>query len=170
MATASSVLGLGPATSDPMPSDQLKFGIPTASQEAGGKRLRTGWVWIPLSFIFLLLGVVLGFQVALSVRSHVPAGFRQDPYALNLSISPAGDSLHVRWDRASPAVAAATRGWLIIKDGGAQKTVDLDAAQLQNGSVIYRRASGDVQFRLEVLTGNRVTVNESLAYKANRTN
>ena len=27
---------------------------------------RTGWFWIPLSFIFLLLGVVMGFQIALT--------------------------------------------------------------------------------------------------------
>lgn len=168
MATATNILGIGSEVSEPMPTDELKYGIPTATQEQDGRRLRSGWVWIPLSFIFLLLGVVLGFQVALSVRSHMPAGFRQDPYALNLSISPAGDSLHVRWDRTSPAIVAATRGWLIIKDGGGQKTVDLDVAQLQNGSVIYRRASGDIQFRLEVLAGNRVTVGESLDYNTNR--
>jgi hypothetical protein len=167
MATASSVLGLGQEKPEPMPSDDLKFGLPTSRQDdASGKRIRTGWVWIPLSFIFLLLGVVLGFQVALSVRSHIPAGFRQDPYALNLSISPAGDSLHVRWDRNAPAVQAATRGWLIIQDGGAQKTVDLDATQLQSGSVIYRRASASVRFRLEVLAGGRVTVGESLDFRS----
>lgn len=167
MATATSVLGIGPDKAEPMPSDELKFGLPTSKiDESSGKRLRSGWVWIPLSFIFLLLGVVLGFQVALSVRSHVPAGFRQDPYALNLSISPAGDSLHIRWDRNSPAVQAATRGWLSIQDGAGQKTVDLDVTQLQNGSVIYRRASSSVRFRLEVLAGGRVTVGESLDFRS----
>lgn len=167
MATATSVLGIGPDKAEPMPSDELKFGLPTTKiDESSGKRLRSGWVWIPLSFIFLLLGVVLGFQVALSVRSHVPSGFRQDPYALNLSISPAGDSLHVRWDRNSPAVQAATRGWLTIQDGGGQKTVDLDVTQLQNGSVIYRRASAEVRFRLEVLANGRVSVGESLDFRS----
>ena len=34
-------------------------------------RLRGGWVWIPLSFVFLLVGTILGFQVALSVRGKV---------------------------------------------------------------------------------------------------
>lgn len=167
MATATSVLGIGPDKAEPMPSDELKFGLPTTKiDESSGKRLRSGWVWIPLSFIFLLLGVVLGFQVALSVRSHVPSGFRQDPYALHLSISPAGDSLHVRWDRNSPAVQSATRGWLTIQDGGGQKTVDLDVTQLQNGSVIYRRASAEVRFRLEVLANGRVTVGESLDFRS----
>lgn len=167
MATATSVLGIGPDKAEPMPSDELKFGLPTTKiDESSGKKLRSGWVWIPLSFIFLLLGVVLGFQVALSVRSHVPSGFRQDPYALNLSISPAGDSLHVRWDRNSPAVQAATRGWLTIQDGGGQKTVDLDVTQLQNGSVIYRRASAEVRFRLEVLANGRVSVGESLDFRS----
>jgi len=167
MATATSVLGIGPDKAEPMPSDELKFGLPTTKiDEPSGKKLRSGWVWIPLSFIFLLLGVVLGFQVALSVRSQVPAGFRQDPYALHLSISPAGDSLHVRWDRNSPAVQSATRGWLTIQDGGGQKTVDLDVTQLQNGSVIYRRASAEVRFRLEVLANGRVTVGESLDFRS----
>lgn len=167
MATATGVLGIGPDKAEPMPSDELRFGLPTSKiDESSGKRLRSGWVWIPLSFIFLLLGVVLGFQVALSVRSHAPGGFRQDPYALNLSISPAGDSLHIRWDRNSPAVQAATRGWLSIQDGNGQKTVDLDVTQLQNGSVIYRRASSSVRFRLEVLAGGRVTVGESLDFRS----
>ncbi|MBK5292211.1 MAG: hypothetical protein JJE04_11100 [Acidobacteriia bacterium] len=144
----------------------------TAVEEAtarrpSGKKMKSGWIWIPLSFIFLLLGVILGFQIALSVNVKLPAGLRQDPYTLSLSVTPAGDSVHVRWDRSSPAIRSSTGGSLLISDGGNEKTVALDAGQLRNGSVIYRRMSGDLRFRLEVFARDRVSVSESLNYRLN---
>ncbi len=131
-----------------------------------GRKARGGWVWIPLSFIFLLLGTVLGFQVALSVRSQIPHALREDPYVLNLSVTPAGESLHVRWDRHAPAIQGALRGALIITEGGQQKTVPLQIAELQNGSVIYRRASSEVRFRLDVVEREQNIVSETLQFNA----
>jgi len=128
---------------------------------------RNGWIWIPLSFIFLLLGVILGVQVALSVSSKLPVSLRPpDPYTMHLTASPSGDSVHVRWDRGAPAIQDAPRGVLHIQDGASQQRVDLDALQLQNGSVIYRRATTEVTFRLEVMTRDRVTVTETAEFKA----
>jgi hypothetical protein len=123
-------------------------------------------VWIPLSFIFLLLGTVLGFQVALSVRSEIEPGPGQDPYALQLSATPTEDSVHVRWDRSAPVLREAQRGTLVITEGDQRKEVDLDLANLRNGSVIYRRASDDVDFRLEVSVGPRVSVSETVRFQA----
>lgn len=45
-------------------------------------KYRSGWIWIPLSFIFLLLGVVLGFQIALSYKSQKAPDAATDPYLL----------------------------------------------------------------------------------------
>jgi len=145
---------------------------PSAAGEAtqpqapsAGKRNRTGWIWIPLSFIFLLLGVILGFNVALNVGNPLASAMSADPFSLHLTVSPSGDNVHVRWDRTSPAIKASPQGSLIIRDGNNEKVVNLDAAQLQNGSVIYRRATGDLSFRLEVLARDRVRVSESLDYR-----
>lgn len=131
------------------------------------KRNRTGWVWIPLSFIFLLLGVVLGFQVALSVGSRLPSNLRPpDPFAMSLVASPSGNSVHVRWDRNAPAIQNSSRGVLHIQDGTSEQKVELDALQLLNGSVIYRRAAQNVKFRLEVFTSDKATLSETVDFTA----
>ena len=127
-------------------------------------KAKGGWVWIPLSFIFLLLGTVLGFQVALSVRSQISSGPHEDPYALNLSATPSGDSVHLRWDRDAPAVRKAERGILYIEENDTQKTVSLDFGHLRHGSVIYRSASGDVRFRLEVFVKDKASLAETLQF------
>ncbi|MBN8729106.1 MAG: hypothetical protein J0L64_01095 [Acidobacteria bacterium] len=139
-----------------------------AAEETGQKkRKRSGWVWIPLSFIFLLLGVVLGFQVALSVGSKLPSGLRPpDPFTMNLQANQSGTSVHVRWDRSAPAIQNAPRGVLHIQDGAAEQRVDLDSLQLLNGSVIYRRAAENVKFRLEVFTSGKSSLSETVEFKA----
>ena len=124
-------------------------------------KARGGWVWVPLSFIFLLLGVLLGFQAALTMRPQTASG-GADPFNLSLTVSKEGEDLNVRWDRQSPAIRAARRGVLIIVDGTYNKTVELDANQLQTGSVVYRYNSGDVRFRLEVYPRDRDVLIESL--------
>ena len=153
----------------PTPSaleDQVPFGIPGARRDpATGKRFKTGWVWLPLSFVFLLLGVVLGFQVAVSLRgSGVRAG--QDPFALGLTVAAAGEGVDVRWDRSALAIQGAARGALTITDAGMVRVVELDAPQLQMGSVSYRRAFSDVQFKLEVFARERTSVSESASFRA----
>ncbi len=156
-------------TSFPAPSiasEELQLGLPTSKIDVKtGAKVRSGWVWIPLSFIFLLLGTILGFQVALSVRNQLPASIRPDPYSLHMTVTPTNDSLHVRWDRDAAPIHSQAKGALVISDGGAQKVVQLDGDQLRNGSVVYRRASNDVRFRLEVFTADRVMVSETMDFR-----
>jgi len=128
--------------------------------------LRGNWVWLPLSFIFLLVGTILGFQVALSVRSELGKGSREDPYALRLTATASAGSVHLEWDRQAPAVRQAQRGVLWIRDGQTEKTVPLDLGHLRYGSVIYRKQSDRVEFRLDVFLRDRQAVSESLEYPA----
>ncbi len=162
------------SSSPPKGLPELSAAAPPPRETESGKRsvvpqrslrLRGGWVWVPLSFIFLLLGTILGFQVALSVRSQINRMPSQDPYALHLSAVPSAGSVHLRWDRNSPAIRKAQRGVLVISENGKQKSVDLDAGHLQNGSVIYRRVSDDVKFRLEVFTDDNVSVGETVEFQ-----
>lgn len=147
-------------------SDQLTLGLPTSKIDpTTGKKVRSGWVWIPLSLIFLVLGTLLGFQVAISLKNQLPVGIRPDPYSLHMTVTPMGDNLHVRWDRDAGPLHSQAKGALVITDGGAQKIVQLDADQLRNGSVMYRRASNDVRFRLEVQTADRVVVAETMEFR-----
>lgn len=158
--------GSSAAAATSLAPDELQLGLPTSKTDPKtGAKIRSGWVWIPLSFIFLLLGTILGIQVALSMRNQLPAGIRPDPYSLHMTVTPVGDSLHVRWDRDAGPIHDQAKGSLIISDAGAQKVVQLDADQLRNGSVVYRRASNEVRFRLEVQTGDRTLVAETMEFK-----
>ena len=124
---------------------------------------RRGWIWLPISFIFLLLGVLLGFQASLTLRPQASAG--SDPFNLQLNVSREGDNLDVRWDRQALAIRTASRGVLVIVDGSYRKTVDLDPDQLQTGSVVYRHNSSEVRFRLEVYPRDKDMIVESIEWK-----
>jgi len=127
-------------------------------------RKRNVWVWAPLSFIFLLLGVLLGFQAALSMRPPLPPG-SNDPYNLNLSVTRNGNNLQVKWDRQSLAVRTAQRGLLTIEDGKFSKPVPLSPADLQSGSVVYPPSTDRVTLRLDVMVSGRDTVSETLEWR-----
>lgn len=123
-------------------------------------------VWIPLSFIFLLVGVLLGFQAALSLnpRGRAPSG--RDPLVLGLTIEKSGEGLHVRWDRQAPAIERATAGALTITDGTFNRLIQIDRHQLRNGSVIYRNLSNRVIFRLEVFSRERTSLVETAIFES----
>jgi hypothetical protein len=151
------------------PAEETQY----AAEEAGGAasevlsmpRVRKTNVWIPLSFIFLLLGTLVGFQAAITYRPAKAAGVLADPYSLSLSVGRSGDYLHVRWDRHAQAVRTAQRGVLTIEEGTYDKKVDLDVLQLQNPTVYYRNMSDAVKFRLEVYTKERVAVAETIEWR-----
>ena len=123
-------------------------------------------VWIPLSFIFLLVGVLLGFQAALSLYpgGKTPSG--RDPLVLGLTTEKSGDGLHVKWDRRAPAIERATGGALTITDGTFNRLIQIDQHQLQNGSVIYRNLSNRVIFRLEVFSHERTSLVETAIFES----
>ena len=127
-------------------------------------RARSGWVWIPLSFVFLLLGVVLGFQAALTIGGKSPSGGTLD-YSLGLTVTKDGTNLSVKWNREAPAIRAAQKGTLEIEEGGRTKPVDLDPAQLSNGSILLENSSSTVHFRLIVYPQSRVSVTQTLEWK-----
>lgn len=170
-APAAGAEGVSMAAGNTGTSDQVRWGIPVAAAEprtegGSGRRARSGRVWIPLSFIFVLFGVLLGILVAPNLRPGAPRAMQSDAFTMRLTAArSSGESVHVRWDRNAPAIQASSRGVLHISDGGNEKVVELDVLQLQNGSVVYRRATGYVQFRLEVFAGERVTVSESVEYR-----
>lgn len=126
-------------------------------------RARTGWVWIPLSFVFLLLGMALGLLISLSVGPK-PNGGAGD-YSLGLTVTKEGANLSVKWNRDAAAIKVAQKGVLEIDDGGYTKPVDLDAAQLRNGSILFTNSSGTVRFRLIVYPQARVSVIETMEWK-----
>jgi hypothetical protein len=129
------------------------------------KGVRGGWVWIPLSFIFMLLGVVVGFQIALSMRPKQPVNPWMEAWDMTLAVKKTGEELTVTWDPLAPAVRNANRGALIIQSRTETQTIDLKGSQLQGGSVIYKGVPERVLFRLEVYPRERVVVSEIAEFK-----
>ena len=125
---------------------------------------RGGWIWVPLSFIFLLLGVLLGFQAAQSMRPQLPLGSNA-PYNLNLSVTKSGNNLQVKWNRQALAVRTAQKGLLTIADGAYNKPVPLNSFDLQSGSVVYPPYSNHVTFRLDVIVNARDTLTETVDWQ-----
>jgi hypothetical protein len=123
---------------------------------------KRGWVWVPLSFLFLAIGLALGYQTALTFAPELREREGARAFALNVTAGRNGDSLTVRWDRESPAVRAAQRGVLEIADGSMTKSVNLDPAQLKEGTVVYQNTADTVHFRLLIYLADRLTVAESV--------
>jgi hypothetical protein len=111
-------------------------------------RLRSS-IWIPLSFVFLLFGVALGFMIALA-RPPSGSSVGAADFSLGLSVAKEDDDLRVKWDPQSPAVRAAQRGSLEIQESGLSKVVDLDTANLQSGKITVQKQTDSVHFRLTV--------------------
>ncbi|HMD50145.1 MAG TPA: hypothetical protein VKG79_13645, partial [Bryobacteraceae bacterium] len=142
------------------------LGIDSADAEYPSEtkaKSRNGWVWVPLSFIFLLLGVLLGFQAALSMRPQLPAG-SNEPYNLSVVVTQNGGNLQIKWDRQALAIRTAQKGLLTIEDGTYSKPVPLTASELQSGSVVYPPQSKQVRFRLDVSVSARDVVSETVEW------
>jgi hypothetical protein len=125
---------------------------------------RPAWVWLPLSFVFLVLGVALGLLVGLTLGPRTSSSTAD--YSLGLSVIKDGDNLSVKWNRDAPAVKAADKGLLEIQDGAFAKPYDLDAAQLRNASILFTPSSKSVRFRLTVYPSPGVTVVQVVEWRS----
>ena len=127
-------------------------------------KFRSGGIWVPLSILFLVAGVLLGFQLAMTIGPRPLS--RSDPYKLSLSATPSGNDLELKWDRQAPLVRRAQKGILSIEDGAYRKSIDLDPERLQGSSeVVYRHASNQVRIRLEVFLKDSGSVAETVDWK-----
>lgn len=149
-------------TTEPVHASEPTAGVPPLPD--GKSKLRSGLIWFPVSIVFLLVGVLMGFQAALRVGPQTFVGF--DPYRLALTVTPSGSDLDVKWDRESPVIRQAVKGILTIEDGNYRKPIELDADRLQGGSeLLYRHYSNDVRFRLEVFLKDSSSVAEAVEWK-----
>ncbi|MGA3026284.1 MAG: hypothetical protein ABSF98_16090 [Bryobacteraceae bacterium] len=130
---------------------------PTPAAPPITRKRRVHWTWVPLSSIFLAVGILLGIQATLSMR-----GVSSDPYDLKLSLSKAANTLTLSWDRHAPAIRAARRGTVSIEDGEVKTTRDLEASELRTGSIVYAPATTSVHFRLQVFPRERDSITETI--------
>lgn len=120
------------------------------------------WVWAPLCFVFLVLGILIGVGVTLTMSRTHSAAPNADPYRLDLGVSRFGESCHLAWNPESPALRQARGGELLIEEGGVSKTQQLSPNDLSRGGIIYRGAAAPVRFRLTVFLRDRAEFSESV--------
>jgi hypothetical protein len=124
-----------------------------------GPKSRTG-IWLVACFVFLLLGVLLGYE---AMRITAPQRGASD-FALSLAAERTGENLTVRWNPSARAVISASNGVLEIDDGSDTKRVELDRPTLSNGSMVYHNVSDKVRFRLIVFLNSGLSVTEALEW------
>lgn len=114
--------------------------------------VRRLWVIAALAALLLLAAAAVGLFLmrGMPVRQAAPST-RVAVSPLALTADRSGTDYHVTWDRNAPAVLFASRGLLTITDSGSVRVIDLDLAQLKNGSLLYTPVSGDVLIQLEVI-------------------
>ena len=112
-------------------------------------RRASPWISVAGALLCLVIGIAAGFFGRPFLPLDTETG--RDPFGVLLSAKPSEDNLTIRWDRDAPAIRYAQSGTLQIIDGPLTKTVELSAAELQNGTVIFHTTSDRVSIRLEVL-------------------
>jgi hypothetical protein len=120
---------------------------------------------LPLAFVFLMLGVLLGFQAALQLQPPPPAASVDEAVRLGLNVSQHGDNLQLNWNRDAPVVRGSQGAVLVIWDGASQQSTNLDSITLRSGNVVYRRITRGGRFRLEVFLPGGSTVSETAEWR-----
>lgn len=137
----------------------FSYGRKKARQSRGG----SAWVgWLGVALGCMLLGALIGFQMAAIPTEPRIQAVDASAFALGLTATRKEENLHIQWNRQSPAIRLAQRGKLDIQDGKNRKSVELDAPSLQNGSVIYPPLSPAGTVRLEVTVQGASSVVQSL--------
>ena len=136
-------LGNAPA---PEPVSVATNGRQAVSWQTAVEKMSRWW-WIPMAGGLLMAWALGGPHPAPKPAAIAPTHSQSE---LALSVGKNGRSLKLSWNRHAPAVQQATSAVLWINDGGRQTKVNLAAAEVGSGSVVYWPTTDDVGFRLEI--------------------
>ncbi len=141
---------------EPEPAPLSSIG---AAAPRSGKML---WVTLGAAASLVLL-VGFFFTSGMLHRRGTMPGAAQDASPLSLRVDRNGADIVLTWNRDSDAIKAASRAVLSISDGAQHENVEMDLAQLKNGSIVYSPVTSDVVFRMEVSgTDQTKTLSESV--------
>ena len=105
--------------------------------------------------LFVVLFVYPGF-VGKSSKPATTAAVDTSP--LQLRVERTAGELLLTWNRDSDAIRTATKAVLTINDGDQHENVEMDLAQLRNGSIVYSPSGADISFKMEVSGKNQSKV------------
>jgi TonB family protein len=121
-----------------------------------GFRLPWKWQWVAGAVVALAILALTLYQ--LRQRFQEPSGVRPAVSVvegdLQLKADRSGADWRVSWNTDALAAMNATKGWLLITDGGVTKTVELDSADLHSGTILYSPLTDDLVFRMSVTAGS----------------
>lgn len=169
-AVAQAVAQAVPSTEQPPPPPLASAAgaSPVAPGTTAAKSSFWGYVlaWLIYTAAVLVCGGVAGYRYAqfevLEKKTASPA----PPGPLGLSVSRSGEALQVRWDPASPLLDLARSARLLIREGAASQTIDLNLNHLRQGVVLYRHIAPEVQFRFELTTSDGRELSESVIWQS----
>ncbi|HYP14028.1 MAG TPA: hypothetical protein VEQ63_08900, partial [Bryobacteraceae bacterium] len=156
-----------PPPREDLVAPELRF---SAYPPAEPRPIRTILAALAFTLAAIALGGVLGYRYAGGNprAAGAQAAERQQPGTVSagLSASPQSDGVLLRWDLNSELVRTATRGILTITEAAGTKTVELSAAELKNGNVIYHHVGPSITFSLELHFGDRRRFTETISTAA----
>lgn len=132
---------------------------------------RSRGFWVLSAALFALVAgvtfAIFYFHQAWAARASVAPEIIRAPVpvshsSLRMHVEVQGERVLVSWDPRASGVQQASGGLLTIEDAGQKSEFPLDATQAANGSVLYRPASGDVTFRLQIHDASGAVFNDSL--------
>lgn len=139
-----------------------------AAQPAPGSNKMVKMLLAAAATIALFVGLFV-YPGVLRHSTKAASLAHQDSSLLQLRVERTAGALLLTWNRESDPIKTATKAVLSISDGERHENVEMDLAQLRNGSIVYAPSSADISFRMEV-TGqsNTKTASESVRVLENR--
>ncbi len=143
--------------------------MPRASQVLSGRVVARGRTPAILAAATIAVLAVAGLYFLRPgqhrVAARKPLPIRQEPppvgqapvkASLGLKIENQGAAVKLSWNSASGQILNASQGMMIIWSQGDLHNLTLTADELRSGSLLYKPASGKMEFQLAVLNGEEV--------------
>jgi protein TonB len=138
--------------------------------EAGSQKRRSAklmWIAGGSAAALIILSGLLVFPGMHRTKRSAQAS-SPDGSTMALRVERSAGELLLTWNRDSDGIRGATHAVLAIADGDRHENVDLDLAQLRNGSIVYSPSSSDIVFTLTV-TGKNSAQTQSESVRVLRT-
>lgn len=135
----------------------------TPAPEKSGKPVKLLVAAAGAIALFVGLFVYPGFLRNHAAKPAAVAGSSQDSSPLQLRVERTAGELLITWNRDAEVIKNASKAVLSISDGEQHENVEMDLAQLRNGSIVYSPSSIDTSFKMEVIDKtNAKTASESV--------
>ena len=120
---------------------------PVTAAPKSGKGLKLVLAAAATTALFVVLFVYPGLMLK---SSKTPIASGGDTSPLQLRVERTNGELLLTWNRDSDTIKNATKAVLLINDGEQHENVEMDLAQLRNGSIVYSPQTSDISFKMEV--------------------